>query len=138
MIVKFLMNWVMGGSLTSGFIAHDFYYFDKYIGINMASWVLLAALVWFHILVFMHQIHLAHVPTVKDKKRIERLRLAIMITSLVICTAEGVYNLANGSGNFSVRGVLATILSLAVIIFPEVVFKILFIFRIDQRKNDAA
>lgn len=116
---------LMGFVLTSGFFAHDVHYTIKFIGIGLTSIVFLAGLFWFHILVFLKESRLAIVNSAKARNTIHKLRLIIFGLTALSCVAEHYSQL--GVNHFiSVKNVAECVISFILILFPEIIFRLLF------------
>lgn len=129
-----LLQRIMGGSLTAGFIAHDFYYTNKYLDFGIAAVVFLTALLCFHVMVYFNHAGIAEIASLNDQKKIERFRLVVTTITTLFCVADCINNIhLRNQGYFSFKSISATILSLLIVIFPEAVFNIIFIFRIKKK-----
>jgi hypothetical protein len=121
---------MIAGILTAGFFAHDLYYTEKYVGLTIASLVFLTAVLSFHILVFVRHAGLAVVASKGSNQTIERMRIFMisltLFFSVVDCAQE--IQLQNQAYS-SFKSISTTILSLIIVVFPELVFKVIFLLK---------
>jgi hypothetical protein len=120
----------MGGTLTTGYFAHDYYYTSKYAGINVPSILFLLAMLWFHTIVFLLEAKLAEVISQASKKKIEYARIIITFYAVFFCLADCYEKIIEGADNFlTINNISSTLLSLFLVIFPGSVFKIIFVIK---------
>ena len=130
MKILLILQWIMGGTLTAGFVAHDQYYVHKYLGITLYSVILLIAILWFHLIIFLEKAGYVEVISSKEGRRVQKIRFWVAILTILICFADCLNNIrVHNQSYFSYKNITATIFSMILVIFPEVVFKIVFVFR---------
>lgn len=116
----------MAISLTTGFIAHDIYYVHKYIGFSISSLVLLAAIVWFHILVFLQQSGYAEPLDERFTNQIKKVRLIVATITTFICVTETFFHILQHNQEISIKNIATLLLSLLIVLFPEFVYAFIY------------
>jgi len=120
---------IMGATLTVGFFAHDIEFTEKLIGIRIVSIVFLTALFWFHVLVFLKEAKLAHINSLKHNQAVEQLRIIIAALSCVACLFDNFRNAKlAGIDYLSFENICVNAITILVLVFPEFIFKIIFVF----------
>lgn len=137
MFIKILLRWIMGGSLTSAIVAHDWYYAHKIVSISAGTIAFLLAILFFHLLVFLEFAEVIELNNPYAKKLIFWFRLWLLALVFGISIAEVFTN-----GEFNNRlGVLYAMVrmqvSSSIIIFPEFIFRIIFSFKQKLKKGQS-
>ena len=121
---------IMGGSLTAGFVAHDHYFIHKYMGINFYSLLLLFAIGSFHLMILLEKAGIVETVSDLEKRKVKQIRILVAAVTTLIAFVDCLNNInINNESYFTLQNVLLTIFSILLVIFPDVVLKIIFIYR---------
>jgi hypothetical protein len=124
----------MATSLSAGIFMHDVHYTTRFFGINLASIVFLTALFWFHVLVLLKETGFAEVKNLKDESKVEYVRHAIALLTIIASLVESLQN-RNSYSNYLSDQLSMDITVVLMIVFPEIIFKFIFLFK--QKRLEA-
>ena len=120
----------MGITLTAGFVADDYEFSNKFLGATILSIVFLLSLAFFHALIFLREINYLELIALTKEIYIYLFRALIFAFIFVYCFSDYLYS-TNSEQHITKRGenILEDIIQAVIIIIPEVVFRIIFLFK---------
>jgi hypothetical protein len=125
-----LLQKFMAVTLTTGFIAHDYYYINKYVIISLVTAFFLTAILWFHTLVFLHMAGYTEIISEAEAKNINRLRAVVAVITILLTFSDTVNQVViNKLPLLTYKNITEAVFSLLLVIFPEMVFKMIFKYR---------